>query len=143
MRNLGNRLTLHSPSRGFAMELGAAIAVIIATRLSTSPFMYSQIITRPLANISHLQSSPSPLPSVLLVLPSVLDFATALGERSTGEWSPGSTWVGSSRFPAPVSSPVVSPESSLTRLVGVCPTDLAGFASFPCLAAFNSALPPG
>ncbi|KAJ5582418.1 hypothetical protein N7535_001038 [Penicillium sp. DV-2018c] len=33
MRNLGNRLTLHSPSRGFTMELGAAIAVIIATRL--------------------------------------------------------------------------------------------------------------
>lgn len=39
MRNLGNRLTLHSPSRGFAMELGAAIAVIIATRLSMSPFI--------------------------------------------------------------------------------------------------------
>ena len=34
MSFLGNRLTLHSPSRGFTMELGAAIAVIIATRLS-------------------------------------------------------------------------------------------------------------
>lgn len=33
MRNLGNRLTLHSPSRGFSMELGSAITVIMATRL--------------------------------------------------------------------------------------------------------------
>lgn len=37
MSFLGNRLTLHSPSRGFTMELGAAIAVIIATRLSMLP----------------------------------------------------------------------------------------------------------
>jgi hypothetical protein len=36
MRNLGNRLTLHSPSRGFSMELGAAITIILATRLSQS-----------------------------------------------------------------------------------------------------------
>lgn len=34
MRNLGNRLTLHSPSRGFSMELGAAITTIFATKLS-------------------------------------------------------------------------------------------------------------
>lgn len=34
MRNLGNRLTLHSPSRGFSMELASAITVILATRLS-------------------------------------------------------------------------------------------------------------
>ena len=34
MRNLGNRLTLHSPSRGFAMELGAALTVVMATRLA-------------------------------------------------------------------------------------------------------------
>ena len=33
MRNLGNRITLHSPSRGFSMELGSAITVIMATRL--------------------------------------------------------------------------------------------------------------
>ena len=33
MRNLGNRLTLHSPSRGFSMELGAALTVVMATRL--------------------------------------------------------------------------------------------------------------
>lgn len=35
MRNLGNRLTLHSPSRGFSMELGSVITIIIATQLST------------------------------------------------------------------------------------------------------------
>ncbi|CZS92657.1 probable phosphate-repressible phosphate permease [Rhynchosporium agropyri] len=34
MRNLGNRLTLHSPSRGFSMELGAACTVVMATRLA-------------------------------------------------------------------------------------------------------------
>lgn len=32
MRVLGNRLTFHSPSRGFSMELGAAITVLIAAR---------------------------------------------------------------------------------------------------------------
>jgi sodium-dependent phosphate transporter len=42
MRNLGNRLTLHSPSRGFSMELGAVITVILATRLSkSSPTHYT------------------------------------------------------------------------------------------------------
>lgn len=34
MRNLGNKLTLQSPARGFNMELGAAITVVFATRLS-------------------------------------------------------------------------------------------------------------
>lgn len=34
MRNLGNRLTLHSPTRGFSMELGAATTVVMATRLA-------------------------------------------------------------------------------------------------------------
>ncbi|CRK16354.1 hypothetical protein BN1723_004338 [Verticillium longisporum] len=33
MRNLGNRLTLISPSRGFCMELASAVTVLIATRL--------------------------------------------------------------------------------------------------------------
>jgi sodium-dependent phosphate transporter len=33
MRNLGNRITLHSPSRGFSMELGAALTVVFASRL--------------------------------------------------------------------------------------------------------------
>jgi sodium-dependent phosphate transporter len=34
MRNLGNRVTLMSPARGFSMELGSVITVIMATRLS-------------------------------------------------------------------------------------------------------------
>ena len=34
MRNLGNRLTLQSPARGFSMELGAAITTVFATQLS-------------------------------------------------------------------------------------------------------------
>ncbi|KAL4806073.1 phosphate transporter [Aspergillus unguis] len=33
MRNLGNRLTLMSPSRGFCMELSSAVTVLMATRL--------------------------------------------------------------------------------------------------------------
>lgn len=36
MRNLGNKITLHSPSRGFSMELGSAFTVIMATRLGKS-----------------------------------------------------------------------------------------------------------
>jgi sodium-dependent phosphate transporter len=34
MMNLGNRLTLHSPTRGFSMELGSAVTVVMATRLA-------------------------------------------------------------------------------------------------------------
>ncbi|PVH90958.1 phosphate-repressible phosphate permease-like protein [Periconia macrospinosa] len=33
MRALGNKITLHSPSRGFSMELGSAVTVVMATRL--------------------------------------------------------------------------------------------------------------
>ncbi|KAL2864840.1 inorganic phosphate transporter [Aspergillus lucknowensis] len=33
MRNLGNRLTLMSPSRGFCMELSSALTILLATRL--------------------------------------------------------------------------------------------------------------
>jgi len=42
MRNLGNRITLHSPSRGFSMELGSAITVILATRLSKLLLLFVQ-----------------------------------------------------------------------------------------------------
>lgn len=44
MRVLGNRLTLHSPSRGFSMELGSAITIIVATRLKL-PVSTTQCIT--------------------------------------------------------------------------------------------------
>ncbi|KAK2595079.1 Na+/Pi symporter [Conoideocrella luteorostrata] len=44
MRNLGNRVTLMSPSRGFSMELGSVITVIMATRLKL-PVSTTQCIT--------------------------------------------------------------------------------------------------
>ncbi|KAG9128571.1 Na+/Pi symporter [Ceratobasidium sp. 392] len=44
MRVLGNRLTLHSPSRGFSMELGASIAVVLASQLAV-PISTTQCIT--------------------------------------------------------------------------------------------------
>ncbi|EOA84057.1 uncharacterized protein SETTUDRAFT_155366 [Exserohilum turcica Et28A] len=44
MRSLGNKITLHSPSRGFSMELGAAITVILATKLAL-PVSTTQCIT--------------------------------------------------------------------------------------------------
>ncbi|GAB7349574.1 hypothetical protein MBLNU459_g0268t1 [Dothideomycetes sp. NU459] len=44
MRMLGNRLTLHSPSRGFSMEFGSALTVVMATRLAL-PVSTTQCIT--------------------------------------------------------------------------------------------------
>lgn len=44
MRNLGNKLTLHSPSRGFSMELGSVVTVVMATRLAL-PVSTTQCIT--------------------------------------------------------------------------------------------------
>ncbi|KAK1760396.1 phosphate transporter [Echria macrotheca] len=44
MRNLGNKITLHSPSRGFSMELGSAVTIILATRLKL-PVSTTQCIT--------------------------------------------------------------------------------------------------
>jgi sodium-dependent phosphate transporter len=44
MRVLGNRLTLHSPARGFSMELGAVATIILATQLSL-PVSTTQCIT--------------------------------------------------------------------------------------------------
>ncbi|KAK1623387.1 phosphate-repressible phosphate permease [Colletotrichum phormii] len=43
MRNLGNRLTLISPSRGFCMELASAVVVMMATKL-TLPVSTTQCI---------------------------------------------------------------------------------------------------
>ena len=34
MSNLGNRITLHSSSRGFSMELGAALTAVFTTHLA-------------------------------------------------------------------------------------------------------------
>lgn len=44
MANLGNKLTLMSPSRGFSMELGAVVAVVVATQLAL-PVSTTQCIT--------------------------------------------------------------------------------------------------
>lgn len=44
MRNLGNRLTLMSPARGFSMELGTCITLVFATRLKL-PVSTTQCIT--------------------------------------------------------------------------------------------------
>lgn len=44
MRNLGNRITKHSPTRGYSMELGAAITVLLASRLGL-PVSTTQCIT--------------------------------------------------------------------------------------------------
>ena len=44
MRNLGNRITKHSPTRGYAMELGAAITVLLASKFGL-PVSTTQCIT--------------------------------------------------------------------------------------------------
>ncbi|KAL2755363.1 hypothetical protein ACRALDRAFT_1051209 [Sodiomyces alcalophilus JCM 7366] len=44
MRNLGNRLTLQTPSRGFSIELGSVVTIIMATRLKL-PVSTTQCIT--------------------------------------------------------------------------------------------------
>ncbi|KAH6885726.1 phosphate transporter [Thelonectria olida] len=44
MANLGNRVTLMSPARGFSMELGSVITIILATRLKL-PVSTTQCIT--------------------------------------------------------------------------------------------------
>ncbi|CAI4217351.1 unnamed protein product [Parascedosporium putredinis] len=44
MKNLGNRLTLQSPSRGFSIEMGGVITIVLATRLKL-PVSTTQCIT--------------------------------------------------------------------------------------------------
>jgi phosphate/sulfate permease len=44
MRSLGNKITQVSPTRGFAMELGAAITVLLASRLGL-PVSTTQCLT--------------------------------------------------------------------------------------------------
>jgi sodium-dependent phosphate transporter len=101
MRNLGNRLTLQSPSRGFSMELGSAITVILATQLSK---LSCHLNCHSIKILTISQSSPSPPLSASRVPPSASVSARAPGAPSTGAWSPGSTSAGSSPCPSPVSS---------------------------------------
>lgn len=56
MRNLGNRVTLISPSRGFSMELGSVIAVVVATRLGKS-FSQNPCCAPPLHHVLHLSTN--------------------------------------------------------------------------------------
>ncbi|CAJ0837767.1 10709_t:CDS:10, partial [Entrophospora sp. SA101] len=44
MRSLGNQITYHSPSRGFSMELGTSLTVLMASRLGL-PISTTQCIT--------------------------------------------------------------------------------------------------
>lgn len=44
MRNLGNKITKHTPTRGYSMELAAAITVLLASRLAL-PVSTTQCIT--------------------------------------------------------------------------------------------------
>jgi len=96
MRNLGNKITLHSPSRGFSMELGSAVTIIMATRLSKSCLFLLRF--EPGTDTSS-QSFPSPPLSASLVPLSVSVSARAHGALLTGAWLLGSTWAGSSLSP--------------------------------------------
>jgi len=51
MRNLGNKITKHSPTRGYSMELGAAITVLLASRLGL-PVSTTQCITGAIVGVA-------------------------------------------------------------------------------------------
>jgi hypothetical protein len=58
MKVLGNRITLHSPSRGMSMELGSATTVIVATiyglPVSTTMCITGATVVRPaLSSLCH------------------------------------------------------------------------------------------
>jgi solute carrier family 20 (sodium-dependent phosphate transporter) len=53
MRNLGNRITKHSPTRGYSMELAAAITVLLATRLGL-PVSTTQCITGAIIGVAFM-----------------------------------------------------------------------------------------
>lgn len=135
MRNLGNRLTLISPSRGFCMELATAITVLIATRLELPvsvrlPSSFPSISILPLYSIflpplCHLCPLQPPLPSwgcpssrtradrarqrnASPARRSALASQTATGAASTRASSPLYTLAGSSRCPPRRSSRVYS-----------------------------------
>lgn len=51
MRSLGNKLTKTSPTRGYSMELGAAITVLLASRLGL-PVSTTQCITGAIVGVA-------------------------------------------------------------------------------------------
>lgn len=120
MRNLGNRLTLISPSRGFCMELATAITVLVATRfelpvsvrslplLPFSPCPFS-LASGPASSYSPLLC-PEPSSAELELTGTRQHNAsparrwasasqTATGAASTRASSPSFTLAGSSRCP--------------------------------------------
>ena len=63
MKVLGNKITLHSPSRGFSMELGSAMTVVLAsqygipvsTTVRSALCGYPAKLCRPLTSVSPSQ----------------------------------------------------------------------------------------
>lgn len=51
MRNLGNKITKHSPTRGYSMELAAAITVLLASNLGL-PVSTTQCITGAIVGVA-------------------------------------------------------------------------------------------
>ena len=51
MRNLGNKITKHSPTRGYSMELAAAITVLLASQLGL-PVSTTQCITGAIVGVA-------------------------------------------------------------------------------------------
>jgi sodium-dependent phosphate transporter len=57
MAALGNRLTLMSPSRGFSMEIGAAITVLLASQYGI-PVSTTMCITGATAGVGLVSGGP-------------------------------------------------------------------------------------
>lgn len=57
MVSLGNRLTMHSPSRGFSMELGSAITVLLASQYGI-PVSTTMCITGATAGVGLVSGGP-------------------------------------------------------------------------------------
>lgn len=84
MKVLGNNITMHSPSRGFSMELGASI-VSSYSRLGRTSAL-TRISRRP-SSSPPSTVSPSLLPCASSVALLVLLSATATSAQSTsGHW---------------------------------------------------------
>lgn len=134
MRNLGNRLTLHSPSRGFSMELGTVCTVIIATQLRKSNLQTLNCYCK----TNSCYNFPPPPLRLLWVLLLVLVLLLARGAVSTGAWWLGSTLAGSSPCPSLVSCPAASLLSSSMLLAGAWRIPCSNFLRSLCATTRQS-----
>lgn len=66
MSVLGNRLTMHSPSRGFSMELGSSITVLLASQCRL-PRSYECDKLLIFAQMASLSAPPCVLQALQLV----------------------------------------------------------------------------